>query len=978
MTTNPDEQTALINLLLAMPEQQEAAALLRRRRQTQALPGDFFLALKQQTLRTGADRHQQQKLQGLIDAALDLAADDQEAAMGLWARSVSLHFCQDWEAAVRATDAAMALYKRLGQHKAYCRLGANKINFLTFLMHLPKADECAMSTIAYARAHQVEEPDLYRNYATVKRYLHQPEAAFRLMEESRELIMARADAYGQAAFLVDAAPVYMQLDRYQEAEAYLRQAQIYFQPRGGWEWGVNAYCLAQLYLQMGRLHEALPLADESVRTHGAHGGSQEWPYVSAVLLQAQILLELGEYRRVLRQLALIEAGIRGDDQNALGQALFGLLQGYALMGIGRLEAAEGWLQWCVTLLQEPYARWANLAQLALGQLYREWARQDGQPAYLKKSRERLTELYERGYEMMPAQSVTAALLLAQIDLEEQQPDAAQAWLRRVAILIERFPRLQGTYQRLCGTLAQQQGDWTAARAHYEDALRLAEQVRQQFDLETWQVNFMSRQETLFVDLIETCWRQSDAAAVWRYSELSRAYSLTAALRDESLLDAADAEARQALYEQRARRFRLTAQLYHWLEQKVTPLSPEEEARVRQEIHDLDTRMGERMPALSQGTREGDGARMPAEISPHLPPDTLMLIYKRLSDSMLVMGLDRQGTVFAVDREIAWTRIEANLTQLVHIGVQELAFLLNGADGKTLPSLFAPHLQETQAVLRALYDALWQPYAARLQPYAHIVVVADDLLHYLPFQALFSGQDYVIDRHAISYAPGAAVYALCRQRALARADHWGHDVVLLAYEGEQGDLRHVTAEVDAIQSLFPQARMLVGAAATEDALRRQAASARILHLATHGFMNSYNPFLSSLELAAPHGSQRFSVYEAAQLDLRQTDLVCLSGCVTGQAVARGGEVLGLQWGFMNAGSYALLANLLPVDDFFAARLMPAFYRRYRPETGKAAALRQAQIALRDQSQAHPDAWERRFAHPYFWTPFCLYGYGGPIP
>ena len=52
-----------------------------------------------------------------------------------------------------------------------------------------------------------------------------------------------------------------------------------------------------------------------------------------------------------------------------------------------------------------------------------------------------------------------------------------------------------------------------------------------------------------------------------------------------------------------------------------------------------------------------------------------------------------------------------------------------------------------------------PIRDRLQA-AHLVVIPHDVLHALPFHALFDGARYLIDDFTISYAPSASVHRLC--------------------------------------------------------------------------------------------------------------------------------------------------------------------------------------------------------------------------
>ena len=146
--------------------------------------------------------------------------------------------------------------------------------------------------------------------------------------------------------------------------------------------------------------------------------------------------------------------------------------------------------------------------------------------------------------------------------------------------------------------------------------------------------------------------------------------------------------------------------------------------------------------------------------------------------------------------------------------------------------------------------------------------------------------------------------------------------------------------------------------------------RIVHLASHAFVNSDHPELSGLALSlvdrrgtAVDGFLR--LHHIYNLKL-SADLVVLSACQTalGREI-RGEGLVGLARGFMYAGAPRVVASLWTVDDQATAELMKRFYRemlgprRQRP----AAALRAAQIGL----------WKSaRWQSPYYWAAFTIQG------
>ena len=143
---------------------------------------------------------------------------------------------------------------------------------------------------------------------------------------------------------------------------------------------------------------------------------------------------------------------------------------------------------------------------------------------------------------------------------------------------------------------------------------------------------------------------------------------------------------------------------------------------------------------------------------------------------------------------------------------------------------------------------------------------------------------------------------------------------------------------------------------------------ILHLATHGFVNSTNPHLSGLVLGLvePDGSPRdngfLRLHDIFNLDLN-AELVVLSACQTGLGENLSGEgIIGLSRGFMYAGAERVMVSLWNVSDESTAQLMGKFYRELINEN------QSPSQALRAAQKAQWEIGER----PNRWAAFTLQG------
>ncbi len=149
------------------------------------------------------------------------------------------------------------------------------------------------------------------------------------------------------------------------------------------------------------------------------------------------------------------------------------------------------------------------------------------------------------------------------------------------------------------------------------------------------------------------------------------------------------------------------------------------------------------------------------------------------------------------------------------------------------------------------------------------------------------------------------------------------------------------------------------------------AATILHLATHGVIDTETPRLSGLVLSLidEHGAAQEGFLGLADLYglTLHADLVVLSGCETALGREMRGEgLIGLTRGFLQAGARRVIASLWRVQDRPTAELMVRFYRAHL-ETGlsPAAALREAQRSIRRN---------RRWQDPAYWAGFVLEGDG----
>jgi CHAT domain-containing protein/Tfp pilus assembly protein PilF len=154
-----------------------------------------------------------------------------------------------------------------------------------------------------------------------------------------------------------------------------------------------------------------------------------------------------------------------------------------------------------------------------------------------------------------------------------------------------------------------------------------------------------------------------------------------------------------------------------------------------------------------------------------------------------------------------------------------------------------------------------------------------------------------------------------------------------------------------------------------ATNKQLSQYKMLHFATHGFLDSTEPEFSGivLSLIDKQGkSQRGFLRLTDIFNLNfPAELVVLSACSTGLGKEVKGEgLVGLTRGLMYAGAARVVVSLWNVNDQATSLLMSQFYSQMLQQ-GKtpAAALRAAQLKM----------WEQeKWRNPYSWSAFTLLG------
>lgn len=280
---------------------------------------------------------------------------------------------------------------------------------------------------------------------------------------------------------------------------------------------------------------------------------------------------------------------------------------------------------------------------------------------------------------------------------------------------------------------------------------------------------------------------------------------------------------------------------------------------------------------------------------------------------------------------------------------------------------------------------------------HLKIIPDAELNYLPFDILltkpsnskqinYANLSYLLNERTISYAYSVALLLESNQSPQIEYDSLGlyagfapvyetdntnfaktlspnNKIVLRS--GKLVDLPNARISVQQIAD-FVKGKAFLAKEATKQQFIDNANRFKIIHLATHGFLNDENPLYSNLVFANTVDSTDHSLYAADLYNIElNADLVVLSACNTGTGKLQKGEgVMSLSRAFTYAGSNSLVMSLWEVPDKSTATIMQNFFQQLKNGKTKDDALQAAKI---DFIQKYPAR-----AHPLFWAGFVPSG------
>ncbi|MDP9366917.1 MAG: CHAT domain-containing protein, partial [Chloroflexota bacterium] len=329
----------------------------------------------------------------------------------------------------------------------------------------------------------------------------------------------------------------------------------------------------------------------------------------------------------------------------------------------------------------------------------------------------------------------------------------------------------------------------------------------------------------------------------------------------------------------------------------------------------------------------------------VPPNGALIEYFLAGDQLTAFVL--RGDSVHVFRDLVRASELVNLVRRVRFQIDRA--LVTGAEQASRVSRL---LADARRELGSLDAAVLAPLREAVGAAERLVIIPHGPLHAVPFHALWDGQQYLIERAEVLYAPSASLLA-----HMQREDDAGSFNGALVVGVPDETAPQIAHETRQVAAALGTDNVLLGPSATVERVTAAARGVSIVHLACHGRFSPTSPLMSGIKLA----DGWLTVRDNYKLRLSRA-LVTLSACNTGRSVVGSGdELVGLIRSFLAAGASSLVVSLWIVNDESAAAIMTDFYRAWQAGATPSAALRDAQRVMLD-----------RRPHPAFWAPFIMEG------
>jgi CHAT domain-containing protein len=948
MATQEKQEKALFDRLASLPSAASRIKFLSRRRMLS--PSTVKRLDAAVSIQVRVDLH---KARELAEAAISVAnelGDKESQAYALRSKGNALWFLGQNRSAAELHGQAIDLFQETGKAIEAGRTLSSAIQPLILLGEYDRARSAAERArkIFLAAGDTLRLARLDINVGNLFHRQDRFQEALECYERAHKQLLPDKDVEGIIAALHNIAVCRIMLNDYAKALSAYEQMREFCQGRNmPLPLAQADYNIAYLYYLRGNYGRSLAMLRTARETSQRAGDAYHAALCHLDLSEIYLELNLNLDAEELAQKAFNsfqELGLGYEAAKALCFSAIALSQQHK-----GLQALAVFAQ-----ARAMFAKEKNRVWPALIDVYQGWA-YFNEGSLIEARRHCLAALDFFRNSVLPGRAILCRLLLARLSLKTGEIAAARQECQAVFRDLAEQDTPILTYQAhlVMGQVEEADRELEEARNHYRAAKEALEILRSGLRSEELKISFLENKLEVYENLVDLCLTRATPGArkeAWTYMEQAKSRALLESMARRAQWAGSDETQESALT---LRMFDLREQLnwyYHRIEVEQLAQAPASQQRLL-ELWRLAAQQEKKFlrlfRELSPEAAQNAGLAPPEPLSLDTIRTTLgsnatIVEYFRVRDRILAALVSHDGLEI-----VHVTRASQIAAMLRTLQFQLSKFRLGHS---YVDQFHASLLETTQARLRELYLELFAPIQHKIKG-RELVIVPHELLHYVPFHALFDGDRYLIDCFTFSYAPSASIFAQCRRK---RANKTGPCLLMGVPDAQTP---RIYEELQSLARILPNAEVFLGRNACERVLREKGPQSRLIHIATHGFFRPDAPMLSGIRL----GDTFMTLTDLYQLRL-DADQVTLSGCSTGlNVIAPGDEMIGLMRGLLFAGARSLLLTWWDVSDGSTAEFMKAFYGRCFNHMDAASALQGAMQELRER---HP--------HPYYWAPFALVG------
>ncbi len=524
-----------------------------------------------------------------------------------------------------------------------------------------------------------------------------------------------------------------------------------------------------------------------------------------------------------------------------------------------------------------------------------------------------------------------------------------------------------------------------ALAWYDAAIHLTNRFRQSMPNQSSKIKLAALTKKIFEGAIKASLALSQKEKAFAYAEQSKAYVLMETIlqmKARGQLPDVDQKTQEA--------WRLGQQQLKFLNNEFEKSgTSEEQIAVQKKI----TRLQKELDRIDSVFQTNEQYRKLTTINSPDFTSVQKLLYSNQAlveyfigdQESYVFYLPQQGNLEIFPVGIGREALNRKVDSLVQIGIRLPYTLESEIKDSTLlklktslgfnriksfcDSIYAKYAYELYQHLLAPIEASPQAKPTRL------VVIPDDVLGYMPFDALLMKQPEKIGAYK-SYA-----YAGMGPKGYQMAYNYSAALLKEMQTHQKGKgankllafclTKELTfrSQIAALQSLFAAPWALFYQkfknVDTKAALKKSLSGARFLHFATHGKMDDRNSNNSWLLMNGgteeiPDSIRYLYLYEIYDLPLN-AEMVVTSACETGIGRLYQGEgIISLARGFSAAGASSIVTTLWAVNSDTSGVLLKEFYQQLQNDRPKDEALSKAKYQWIQNQEDDKDA------EPFFWA------------